>query len=126
MLSSGAGVTPKKCDFLQVVDPFGDNLCGENHNLWVNHIAVTTRCSDDCIRNKGPTQVIRLYMAFWACRDHYMMWFLDFEMGFDQGFWVLGRLRTARAALIALYLLSGNPKPIIMGLCYSWVYENNR
>ena len=49
VLSRVTGVTPKKCAVLQVVDPFGDNLCGENHNLWVNHITVTTRCSDDFI-----------------------------------------------------------------------------
>jgi len=96
-----------------------------NHNLWVNHIAVTTRCSDDFIGNQDRAQALCPYMASWACRDHNMMWFLNFEMGFDQGFWDLDRSRTARAALIALYLLSGNPKPIIMGLCYSGVYENN-
>ena len=44
-------------------------------------------------------------------------------MRFDQGFWDLGRLPTARAALIALYLLDVNPKPIIMGLCYSGVMK---
>jgi hypothetical protein len=53
-----------------------------------------------------------------------MMWFLGLDIGFDQGFWVLGRLRTAGAAWIALVSLSVNPKPIIMGLCYSWVYED--
>jgi hypothetical protein len=52
------------------------------------------------------------------------MWFLGIEIGFHQGFWVLGRLRTVGAAWFALVLLSGNPKPIIMGLCYSWVYED--
>lgn len=52
-----------------------------------------------------------------------MMWFLGFDIGFDQGFWVLGRLRTAGAAWIALVLLSVNPKPIIMGLCYSGVMK---
>jgi hypothetical protein len=54
-----------------------------------------------------------------------MMWFLGFEIGFDQGFWVLDRFRTAVAAAIGLILLGGNPKPIIMGLCYSWVYEDD-
>jgi hypothetical protein len=52
-----------------------------------------------------------------------MMWFLGIEIGFHQGFWVLGRLRTAGAAWFALVLLSGNPKPIIMGLCYSGVMK---
>jgi hypothetical protein len=47
-----------------------------------------------------------------------MMWFLGSDIGFDQGFWVFGRFYTVRAARIPLYLLSGNPKPIIMGLCY--------
>lgn len=47
-----------------------------------------------------------------------MMWFLGLDIGFDQGFWVFGRFYTVRAARIPLYLLSGNPKPIIMGLCY--------
>ena len=46
------------------------------------------------------------------------MWFLGLDIGFDQGFWVFGRFNTVRAARIPLYLLSGNPKPIIMGLCY--------
>jgi hypothetical protein len=55
-----------------------------------------------------------------------MMWFSGLDIGFDQGFWVLGRLPTALAAQIALRLLSLYPKPIIMGLCYSGVYENNR
>jgi hypothetical protein len=54
-----------------------------------------------------------------------MMWFLGLDIGFDQGFWVFGRLPTALAAQIALCLLSVNPKPIIMGLCYSGVYEDN-
>lgn len=49
VLSRVTGVTPKKSKFLQLGDPFGDNLCGENHYLWVNHIAVTTRCSDESI-----------------------------------------------------------------------------
>jgi len=53
-----------------------------------------------------------------------MMWFLGFEIGFDQGFWVLVRFCKAGAAAIGLILLSGNPKPIIMGLCYSGVYED--
>jgi hypothetical protein len=52
-----------------------------------------------------------------------MMWFLGLDIGFDQGFWVLGRLRTAGAAAFGLILLSGNPKPIIMGLCYSGVMK---
>jgi hypothetical protein len=49
LLSGVTGVTPKKCGFYHPGDPFGDNLCGENHYLWVNHIAVTTRCSDESI-----------------------------------------------------------------------------
>jgi hypothetical protein len=53
-----------------------------------------------------------------------MMWFLGIDIGFDQGFSVFGRLRTAGAAWITLVLWCGNPKPIIMGLCYSWVYED--
>jgi hypothetical protein len=53
-----------------------------------------------------------------------MMWFLGIEIGFHQGFWVFGWLRTGRAAWFALVLLSGNPKPIIMGLRYSGVYED--
>jgi hypothetical protein len=53
-----------------------------------------------------------------------MMWFLGIDIGFHQGFWVLGRLRTAGAAAFALVSLSVNPKPIIMGLCYSGVYED--
>jgi hypothetical protein len=53
------------------------------------------------------------------------MWFLGIEIGFHQGFWVFGWLRTGRAAWFALVLLSGNPKPIIMGLRYSGVYEND-
>ena len=69
-------------------------------------------------------QAFYLYRACWACRDHYMMWFLGFDIGFDQGFSVFGRLRTAGAAWISLVLLSVNPKPIIMGLCYSGVYED--
>ena len=48
-----------------------------------------------------------------------MMWFLGFDIGFDQGFWVLGRLLAAGTAAFGFILLSGNPKPIIMGLCYS-------
>ena len=51
------------------------------------------------------------------------MWFLSFEIGFDQGFWVFGWFYTVRAARIPLYLSSGNPKPIIMGLCYSGVMK---
>jgi hypothetical protein len=54
-----------------------------------------------------------------------MMWFLGFAIGFDQGFWVFGRLRTVRAAWIGIVLLGGNSKPIIMGLCYSGVYGDN-
>jgi hypothetical protein len=53
-----------------------------------------------------------------------MMWFLSFEIGFDQGFWVSGRFCTARAAAFGLILLGVNPKPIIMGLCYYRVYED--
>jgi hypothetical protein len=53
-----------------------------------------------------------------------MVWFWGLEIGFDQGFWVLGRLPTALAAQIALVLLIVNQKPIIMGLCYSGVYED--
>jgi hypothetical protein len=35
---------------------------------------------------RACTQVICLYMACWACRDHYMVWFFDPDMGFYQGF----------------------------------------
>jgi hypothetical protein len=52
------------------------------------------------------------------------MWFLGFAIGFDQGFWVLVRFRTAVAAAIGLIKLGVNSKPIIMGLCYSGVYED--
>lgn len=86
LLSGVTGVTPKKCAFLQVVDPFGDNLCGENHNLWVNHIAVTTRCSDDFMGKRSCAQANCLYMACWACRDHKMMWFPRIHMPFYQVF----------------------------------------
>ena len=51
------------------------------------------------------------------------MWFLGLDIGFDQGFWAFGRFYTVRAARIPLYLLSGNPKPIIMGLCYFGVMK---
>jgi hypothetical protein len=44
-----------------------------------------------------------------------MMCFLGLDIGFDQGFSVSGRLRTALAAQIALVLLIVNLKPIIMG-----------
>jgi hypothetical protein len=54
-----------------------------------------------------------------------MVWFFGFDIGFNQGFWVLGRLHTAGAAFVEVVLWCGNPKPIIMGLCYSWVYEDN-
>jgi hypothetical protein len=54
-----------------------------------------------------------------------MMWFLGIDIGFDQGFSDFGRLRTAIAAAIGLILLGVNSKPIIMGLCYSGVYEDN-
>jgi hypothetical protein len=54
-----------------------------------------------------------------------MMWFFDPDIGFHQGFWVLVRLPTAGAAFVGLALLSLYLKPIIMGLCYSGVYENN-
>jgi hypothetical protein len=50
-----------------------------------------------------------------------MMWFLGFEIAFDQGFWVLVRFRKAVTAAIGLILLGVNPKPILMGLCYSCV-----
>jgi len=90
VLSRVTGVTPKKCGFYHPGDPCGDNLCGENHNLWVNHIAVTTRCSDESRVKRARTQADCLYMACWACRDHKMMWFSDLDMGFYQGFWVLG------------------------------------
>lgn len=53
------------------------------------------------------------------------MWFLGPDIGFDQGFWVIGRFYTVQAARIPLYLLSGNPKPIIMGLCYFGVMKTN-
>ena len=43
------------------------------------------------------------------------MWFLDFEMGFDQGFWVLGRLYTVGASFVALVLLRVNPDIFTVG-----------
>ena len=52
-----------------------------------------------------------------------MMWFLGPDIGFDQVFWVFDRLHTALAALAGAFSLGGNPKPIIMGLCYSAVMK---
>jgi len=54
-----------------------------------------------------------------------MMWFLGFDIGFHQGFWVFGWFCGQVETFLELPDRWVNPKPIIMGLCYSLLYEDN-